>query len=144
MVQAMQQHRGLSSGVLNGNEALKPQRAEKEQTVDKELTAAEALMNPALIKSGAWQALRAEWSRLKSEGMGLPAQENLSLHTRMISTRPGAMVDIADHTALTIDSEMAGYYLTDACRQAHAHDARSARAATRARHRRAREKGIDR
>ena len=114
MVQAMQQHRGLSSGVLNGNEALKPQRAEKEQTVDKEMTAAEALMNPALIKSGAWQALRAEWSRLKSEGMGLPAQENLSLHTRMISTTLGAMSDVADDSQLTIDSEMAGYYLTDA------------------------------
>ena len=30
MVQFMQQHRGLSSGVLNGNEAMKEKRAAKE------------------------------------------------------------------------------------------------------------------
>ena len=35
MAQFMQQHRGLSSGVLNGNEAMKPKRADKEKEVSR-------------------------------------------------------------------------------------------------------------
>ncbi len=113
MVQAMQQHRGLSSGVLNGNDALKPQRAEKEQVVDKAMAAAEALMSAETVKGGAWQSLRSEWQRLKSEGLNLPAPENLSRHTRMIGISLIAMVDIADDTQLTLDPEMDGYYMMD-------------------------------
>ncbi len=46
MVQYMQQHRGLSSGVLNGNEAMKDKRAAKEKEVVEAVVAARCLAVP--------------------------------------------------------------------------------------------------
>ncbi len=114
MTQAMQQHRGMSSGILNGNEALKPQRAEKEQKVDQELAAAEALMSPEMIKTTVWQSMRSDWLKLKADGLAMPAPDNLKLHTRMIATALTAMADIADMTALTLDPDLDGFYMMDA------------------------------
>ena len=48
MAQFMQQHRGLSSGVLNGNEAMKDKRAAKEKEVVEAVVAADASLSPAL------------------------------------------------------------------------------------------------
>jgi methyl-accepting chemotaxis protein len=113
MAQAMQQHRGLSSGVLNGNENLKPQRAEKEKTVDAELAATVALMPAAIIKSERWQAIEADWAKLRGEGLSMAPADNLKLHSGMIAKVLIAMTDVADQTALTLDPDIDSYYMMD-------------------------------
>src|SRR5574343_1146216 len=47
-VQVMQQHRGLSSGVLNGNEAMKDKRAAKEKEVVDALAVTDAALSADL------------------------------------------------------------------------------------------------
>lgn len=51
MAQFIQQHRGLSSGVLNGNEAMKDKRAAKEKEVADIVAASEAALSPKLRDS---------------------------------------------------------------------------------------------
>ena len=61
MAQYMQQHRGLSSGVLNGNEAMKDKRAAKEKEVVEAVVAADASLSPALRENQIWKSVRQDW-----------------------------------------------------------------------------------
>ena len=69
MVQLMQQHRGLSSGVLNGNEAMKAKRAAKEKEVIEAVAATEAALSDKQRQIPAWQAIRGDWQAIQSQGM---------------------------------------------------------------------------
>ena len=113
MVQVMQQHRGLSSGVLNGNEAMKDKRAAKEKEVAAALAAADEALSPALREAPAWKSVRQEWSAIQAQGLGWPAPENLKRHSAMIDRVLVFMVDVADETQLTLDPVMDTYYFMD-------------------------------
>ena len=113
MVQMMQQHRGLSSGVLNGNEAMKERRAAKEKEVSEALQATEAILYDKLRNADNWKALRADWAAIQAEGLSWTAPANIKRHTQMIERALVLMVDIADESELTLDPEMDTYYFMD-------------------------------
>ncbi len=113
MVQAMQQHRGLSSGVLNGNEAMKDKRAAKEKEVSEALIATDAALPQKLRDSAEWRGVRDEWSSIQAQGLSWSAQDNLKRHTGMIAQMLVMMVDMADETELTLDPAMDTYYFMD-------------------------------
>ena len=69
MAQFMQQHRGLSSGVLNGNAAMKDKRAAKEKDVAEALAATDAALSVKLRDSAAWKTIHQEWSQIAAQGM---------------------------------------------------------------------------
>ena len=70
MTQFMQQHRGLSSGVLNGNEAMREKRAAKEKEVSAALAATEATLSSSLRESAGWKSISQDWATISAEGMG--------------------------------------------------------------------------
>ena len=113
MVQFMQQHRGLSSGVLNGNEAMKDRRAAKEKEVADALSATDAAISPKLRQSPRWQQIRQEWETIRSQGLGWTPQENIKRHSAMIEKALIFMVDVADESSLTLDPVMDTYYFMD-------------------------------
>ncbi len=113
LTQFMQQHRGLSSGVLNGNEAMREKRAAKEKEVGEMLTATEAALTPALRESAAWKSVRGDWAEISAQGLGWPAPDNLKRHTAMIGKVLAFMIDVADETSLTLDPVMDTYYFMD-------------------------------
>ena len=86
LAQFMQQHRGLSSGVLNGNEAMKEKRAAKEKEVVQVLTATEAVLPPQLRGSERWKSVRQAWESIQTQGLSWTAPENIKRHTAMIDT----------------------------------------------------------
>ena len=113
MTQFMQQHRGLSSGVLNGNEAMKEKRAGKESEVTAALAATAEALSPGLRDSATWKSIQEDWQAISGQGMGWTAPENLKRHTAMIAKVLVFMVDVADETALTLDPVMDTYYFMD-------------------------------
>ena len=113
MTQFMQQHRGLSSGVLNGSEALKEKRAAKEKEVSETLAATEAVISPALRDSVSWKDIRADWENIRSAGMTWTAPENIKRHSAMIAKVLIFMVDVADASELSLDPVMDTYYMMD-------------------------------
>jgi methyl-accepting chemotaxis protein len=113
LVQTMQQHRGLSAGVLNGNEAMKAQRLGKEKEVDDALAATDAVLTPSLRESSAWKKIRQDWELIHSQGLSLLPPENLARHSAMIDGALVFMVDLADETEMTLDPAMATYYMMD-------------------------------
>jgi methyl-accepting chemotaxis protein len=113
MTQFMQQHRGLSSGVLNGNEAMREKRAAKEKEVAAAVAASEAALSAALRDSSAWKSIHADWTAILNEGLTWPAPDNLKRHSAMIAKVLRFMVDVADENELTLDPVMDTYYFMD-------------------------------
>uniref|UniRef100_Q47C67 Histidine kinase, HAMP region:Bacterial chemotaxis sensory transducer n=1 Tax=Dechloromonas aromatica (strain RCB) TaxID=159087 RepID=Q47C67_DECAR len=113
MAQVMQQHRGLSSGVLNGNEAMKEKRAAKEKDVVDAVAATEAALSPKLRDSASWKAVRQDWEVIRSEGLTWAPPENIKRHSVMIANVLQFMVEVADETQLTLDPVMDTYYFMD-------------------------------
>ncbi len=113
MAQYMQQHRGLSSGVLSGNEAMKPKRADKEKEVIDIIAVTDTALSPRLRESGAWKAIRQDWEAIRSQGLSWTAAESIKRHSAMIAKVQAFMVDIADESQLTLDPVMDTYYFMD-------------------------------
>ncbi len=113
MAQFMQQHRGLSSGVLNGNAAMKDKRAAKEKDVAEALAATDAALSVKLRDSAAWKTIHQEWSQIAAQGMSWAPPENIKRHSQMIDKVLIFMVDVADEMQLTLDPVMDTYYFMD-------------------------------
>ncbi|WP_028995427.1 methyl-accepting chemotaxis protein [Azonexus hydrophilus] len=112
-VQFMQQHRGLSSGVLNGNEAMKERRAAAEREVEKAIGETDASLLPVLRDSTAWKEIRADWAEISKQGLSWQAPDNFKRHTQMVNKVLVFMVDLADETELTLDPQIDTYYFMD-------------------------------
>jgi methyl-accepting chemotaxis protein len=113
MAQFMQQHRGLSSGVLNGNEAMKDKRAAKEKEVVEAVVAADASLSPALRENQIWKSVRQDWEEIRAQGLSWSAPDNIKRHTQMIAKALQFMAEVADANNLTLDPAMDTYYFMD-------------------------------
>ncbi|MBM2838106.1 MAG: sensor histidine kinase response regulator [Deltaproteobacteria bacterium] len=112
-VQFIQQHRGLSAALLGGNEAMRDRRAAKELEVAEAFRAMEKEFPPGLTSSEAFQYIKAEWERLRKEGLHWTVDENLATHTRLIEQIQLFKLSVADDYLLTLDWEIATYYQID-------------------------------
>ncbi len=113
MVQMVQQHRGLSAGVLGGDEAMKEKRAAKEKEASEALAATEAALSPALRETAAWKAIRQDWEAIRAQGGSWTVPENIKRHSVMIANVLQFMGEVADDTQLTLDPAMDTYYAMD-------------------------------
>ncbi len=113
LVSGMQQHRGLSSGVLNGNEALRDRRAGKEKEVAAALSALAGKLPPAIAGGERWRNIQGTWATIQKDGLNWQAAESFARHTAMIDETLSAMTEVADQTALTLDPDIDSYYLMD-------------------------------
>lgn len=104
------QHRGLSQGILNGNEAARS----KLSTVQNKLrTAFEGLRKTdeqlgASLDTGSTVA-RAQraWEALASNGLSLNPEESFARHTQIIMDLYHLMEFVADESGLTVDHDLA-------------------------------------
>jgi methyl-accepting chemotaxis protein len=113
MVQVMQQHRGLSSGVLSGNEAMKEPRAAKEKEVTDLVAATDAALSPKLREAAIWKSVRQDWEAIRGQGLAWAPPDNLKRHSAMIGNILTFMAEVADETQLTLDPVMDTYYFMD-------------------------------
>ena len=112
-VQNFQVHRGLSAGVLGGNEGMKDKRVAKEKEATDMLQASDAGLTPELRDSAAWKKIRADWEALRSQGMTWSSADNIKAHTALIDQMLMFMVNIADATEMTLDPVIDTYYMMD-------------------------------
>jgi methyl-accepting chemotaxis protein len=113
VVQYLQVHRGLSSGVLSGNEEMKEQRAAREKEVSAAFQAVAARLAPDLAASTAWKTVVEAWALLEKEGLELIQRENFLAHNRLIDGLLAFQAAIADEYALTNDPDIDSAYLID-------------------------------
>ncbi|MBL8397194.1 MAG: methyl-accepting chemotaxis protein [Candidatus Accumulibacter sp.] len=109
-VRNMQIHRGLSSGVLNGNEEMKEKRAAKEKEVSAALQAVESKL-PNLLSHPTWIKVKDDWATVQKEGMEWMARENFVVHNRLIEAVFQFQALVADEYRLTNDPDIDTTYL---------------------------------
>jgi methyl-accepting chemotaxis protein len=112
-VQYLQQHRGLSAGLLGGNEGMRDKRATKEKETGDAIQATDAVLPIALRESTSWKKIRADWETLRSLGLTWAVPENIKAHTALIDQMLQFMVETADATEMTLDPSMDTFYMMD-------------------------------
>ena len=111
VIQLIQQHRGLSAGMLGGNESLALKRPETRDAVNQATQAFEA----SLTDSGAGAAVATQWAERKRRWAALeqavsarqlkPA-ESSAQHTRLIAELLALNQDLLDVFGLTRDAQI--------------------------------------
>ncbi|MCM8610883.1 methyl-accepting chemotaxis protein [Accumulibacter sp.] len=112
-VQHLQVHRGLSSGLLSGNEEMKERRAARQGEVSAALKAVGESLSPELAASDPWQKILADWASIEKDGLDLIQRENFLAHNRLIDDLLSLHGTVADAYALTNDPDIDVAYLID-------------------------------
>ena len=112
-VQILQQYRGLSAGLLGGDEAMRESRASTESAAVEALNEMWGKPLPGMTSSEGLQLIRTDWERLRKEGLNWTAAENFAAHTRLINRIQSFEETVADEYALTLDPELNTFYLID-------------------------------
>ena len=113
VMQTLQQHRGLSAGLLSGDAVMRDSLIREEKNAGAAFEAMEKKLPPGLSSSEDFQQIRAGWERLREEGLTWTAAENFAAHTRLIDRVQAFEVMVADEYALTLDPEISAFYLVD-------------------------------
>ncbi|CAM4023263.1 methyl-accepting chemotaxis protein [Saccharibacillus endophyticus] len=113
---SLQQHRGQANAFLNGGGADSESKLSEATAQTNENAAA---IDLAVRKSGlsgsadAWQALAGEWKTLEQETTSLSAEESFARHSELIGRALDFVVESADESGLSLDTEIDSFYLMD-------------------------------
>lgn len=115
VIQLAQQHRGLSAGVLNGDEAMRAQLKKSTADVSLSIKAVDEALKVDTSKSAAqrWSEVRSDWASIENGGEQMAARDNLLAHTALIRKAVLALHDLGDDDNLTLDPSADSYYLID-------------------------------
>jgi diguanylate cyclase (GGDEF)-like protein/PAS domain S-box-containing protein len=113
VVQAVQIHRGVSAALLSGGASMKDRLAAKERDAVAAFAAMDGTLPLPLTSSEDYRQIKADWERLLQEGLRWTADENFDAHTRLIERLQSLRSAIGDDYALTLDGELATFYLID-------------------------------
>src|SRR3989338_7696847 len=112
-VQSIQLHRGFSTALLGGNETMRDRRAAREREAAEAFKAMEGVLPTGLASSEDFRSIKANWERLRKEGLQWTVTENFAAHTRLVGQLQLFELSIADDYALTLDTELTTFYLID-------------------------------
>lgn len=107
----LQQHRGLSSGLLNGKTAMREPLLAKQKAIETLLAETNTMLDPTLQENPYWQRVNHDWAGIQKEGLQWSAASSFTRHTQMIKVLHDFTVSVADNSALTLDPDIDTYYL---------------------------------
>src|SRR3989338_3395489 len=113
IVQRIQLHRGISAALLGGNQAMQDRSAAQEREAAEAFKAMEGKLPPRLVSGEDFLRIKADWERLRKEGLLWTADENFAAHSRLIEQLQSFEASVADDYALILDAELDTYYLID-------------------------------
>jgi signal transduction histidine kinase/CheY-like chemotaxis protein len=113
LVQLVQQHRGISAGLLGGNFSLQDSQRRKVREVYDALGQLATTLSQPVSHGAAWQEVIAQWDAIQQHGQTWTQHRNTQSHDQLIATLLPLATAIADTNALTLDPELGSYYLMD-------------------------------
>lgn len=113
LLQTVQQHRGLSSLLLNGKSEVLASWEIKRKEVDQAVIEVEAATQqaPHLELDKNWQIVKAQWQQLKLDVAGLNPLESFRRHTALVESITRLATLVADNSNITYDPTVEGYQL---------------------------------
>lgn len=114
-LQLVQQHRGLSSGYLNGDLTFKEKMTEKQKQLQTQVIKLDQL-STQLIKQqlDEWDSLKSQWLDIEKNIFTLSSDDSFSTHTTLTLATMEFIKDVADTSQLILDSNLDTYYLIEA------------------------------
>ncbi len=113
-IQLIQQHRGLSAGLLGGNASLQQKRADKAREAEEAIQRLIQQLPARILAGPAWRDFLAGWTTLRQDGLSWPVARSLQAHDQLVAKGIAVAPDITDATALTLDPDLDSYYLVAA------------------------------
>ena len=110
-VQLVQQHRGLSSGVMSGVGEFNPMRVEKAHEIEVIFSRVEGHLHAGTTQRESWKKITTEWARIQSDGLRWTREENFTTHTHLIYEILQFESSITDDYGLTADPNLDSFYL---------------------------------
>lgn len=114
VIDNMQQHRGMSSALLSGDESFKSKILEKQSQLADNMKAIDALdkqIGNELNSTAGWEKIKAKWNQLQQELYSLKPQDSIARHTMLISESLELAGQIAATSNLVIDPKLDSNYL---------------------------------
>lgn len=112
LMQTIQQHMGLTALALAGDGQSKAALAPLEKQIQTDLEQMKVQLPAEWTKTHASLAeVQANWAALQSKNLTMPAKENFRAHSRLLSEMIRSIRLAADESQLTLDPDVAGYYL---------------------------------
>ena len=113
VIQLVQQHRGLSSSVLSGNEAMRPRLQNKTEEVVTAMGQADTALSGDAAPAAAarWKEVRRDWEALRSGGLQLTQRDSVVAHTALVGKIMDAFHDLGDDGGLSLDPSADSFYL---------------------------------
>ncbi|WP_377702911.1 response regulator [Pseudoduganella sp. UC29_71] len=112
-IQLVQHDRGLAAGLLGGNRAFASPQQAKAVEVDMAFQRLGEALPPKVLAATRWREVSADWRALRQFGLEWPQQTNTLRHEQLIAKMLLLASDVADSSALTLDPDIASYYLMD-------------------------------
>jgi len=115
LIRLMQEHRGLSSAVLNGDSSKSTQRQERQVTIDvafDKVTEALGAVESAQLTTQV-KEMRQKWASLASEVSSgtIAPPASLARHTQLVSAQLSLLEDLTYVTGLELDPDAGSYHL---------------------------------
>jgi hypothetical protein len=120
VIQLSQTHRGMSAGMLTGNETLAARRPALKDQLKQSLDAADAQLKTAGVAAERlthWQTLRENWRTLEQSvaSKQLKAAQSTKLHTQLIAGELLLSEELLGDFGLNLDADTGTAYLIRAC-----------------------------
>jgi len=116
LLQKAQQHRGMASAFLSGNESFRPKLAAKEKELAElfdKLDKLDARMAELLDSGESWRKLKTEWASIDRDYRGMTAAQSAASHTVFIGHLIDFIAHVADSSQLILDAELSSYHLAE-------------------------------
>ena len=112
-MQMLQEHRGLSGGVLGGDDSMRESRASKGGDVQASVDGVpvKSLQHPGLAED--WRRIEAGWADIYKDGLKWQGGRNFLAHSALLEQLLTYQIHIADHYLLSADPDVGGHYLAD-------------------------------
>jgi methyl-accepting chemotaxis protein len=117
VVQKVQQHRGLSAGVLGGDLTMEPARLSRRDETRKAVEGLPLLTGQEdAALEGEWTHTKQSWQNLERDvgARALSAADSYRRHTALVAQMLLLVEGVADHYGLTLDPEHDSYWMVTA------------------------------
>ena len=115
LTRLMQEHRGLSAAVLNGDTSKAADRQARQRSIEEGFQEVDGLYQdlPREAMKADWRALQSDWTALASEVSqgGIVPAESLKRHTALVVGLLNFIEDEIAASGLALDADAASYYL---------------------------------
>ena len=113
LIQAAQQHRGLSSMLIVGESQLAEKRAAKQAEVDALFKDVDGALPASNHNSAHWKKITADWADIQSDGLDWTGAQSFNAHTGLISDLLDLQISVADDSGLVLDPDAGSHYLIE-------------------------------